>query len=111
METKYAASYEQLARQVGSMVLFNNLTEVDANWFEGVENYYMIDSDGNEVEDGDYPEVYQWYVISQSGYDYLKKYTTEIIGYSELLGIHYWGITHFGTVWSHVFTDVADQYI
>ena len=108
-------NYSQLAERVGSMVLLNSIPEVDTEWYEGATNYIPTNCDGDEdYDNGDYPEIYQWYAINEAGYLFLQEHTREIIGYSELLGVYYWGITHYGTAWSHVSVDIhadADGYM
>lgn len=66
--------------------------------------------DWNEEEDGEYevPEIYQYYIISQGGADYLKRVSKEIVLYSELLDCYVWGITHFGTSWDWVETEIKN---
>lgn len=59
-------------------------------------------------EDQDYqPEVYQWYIIDQSGVDTLMYWTDEIIYYNGTLDLYLWGVTHWGTSWDYVLTDIA----
>ena len=104
-------TYSELARRVGDMVMFNNLPEVAEDWFEDMTNYSPTSEDdqGNIViddENGDYPEIYQWFAISSGGYDYLERNTNEIIGYSEKLNLHFWCITHFGTPWNGVHVTI-----
>ena len=60
-----------------------------------------------EVVNGDYDEyIYQEYIISEYGYEFLSEYTDEIVLYNEKLDIYLWGITHFGTSWDYVLTDI-----
>ena len=102
-------TYSELARRVGTTLLMNSIPNVDTYWFENVENYNPTnDKDEIDYDDGEYPEIYQWYAITQSGYEYLKRNTTEIIGYSNQLDTHYWCITHFGTSWDYVTTEIND---
>ena len=58
-----------------------------------------------EQEQEDYPEVFQWYIVSDSGADLLKE-INEIVYYNEELDIYLWGVTHYGTSWSYVLTDI-----
>lgn len=52
------------------------------------------------------PEIYQYYIVSGSGADFLKRYTDEIIYYVPVLDIYVWGITHWGTGWDYVLTNI-----
>lgn len=52
--------------------------------------------------------IYQTYAITSEGARFLFNHTTEIISYSEKLGIYLWHITHFGTSWSGVHTTLHE---
>lgn len=51
-------------------------------------------------------DIFQWYIISDSGADILKNYTNEIVYYNSALDMYLWGITHYGTAWDYVLTDI-----
>lgn len=59
-----------------------------------------------EREQDESPEIYQYYIISDSGYNVLKYHTNEIVYYIEPLNIYVWGVTHYGTSWDYVLTDI-----
>ena len=66
-----------------------------------------IFSDGDDIDEyGDYHEVYQWYIITDSGASFLKRYTDELVYYHEDLDVYLWGITHYGTSWDYALTDI-----
>ena len=92
--------YYTLARIVGDCILKNELYE-----FGGYENWELVNG-LEEDEDGDYLEVYQYYIISYGGYAFLREYTDEIVYYHEELDMYLWGVTHFGTSWDYVLTDI-----
>ena len=52
------------------------------------------------------PEVYQWYIISDPGAAILQELTDEIVYYIPVLDCYVWGVTHFGTAWDYVLTDI-----
>lgn len=52
------------------------------------------------------PEIYQYYIISSSGADILQYDTNEIVYYIESLDMYIWGVTHWGTSWDYVLTDI-----
>ncbi len=62
-------------------------------------------TDYNEEEDY-FIDVYQYYIIDEAGYNILKEYTDEIIYYDDELDVYVWGVTHFGTSWKYVLTDI-----
>ena len=92
--------YATLAKIVGDCVLNNSIFE-----FAGYENW-ELESGEEENEYGDYLEVYQYYIITDSGARFLETYTDEIVYYNEQLDLYLWGVTHFGTAWSYVLTDI-----
>lgn len=59
-----------------------------------------------EEEQDNEPEIFQWYIISDSGANILKSYTNEIVYYNSVLDMYLWGITHSGTAWDYVLTDI-----
>ena len=92
--------YLTLSKIVGDCVLNNYIYE-----HAGYENWELYNG-LEEDEDGNYYEIYQYYIISESGARFLRDYTDEIVFYNEDLDLYLWGITHFGTAWSYVLTDV-----
>lgn len=59
-----------------------------------------------EREQDEQPEIFQYYIISDGGADLLKRFTNEIIYYIPVLNIYVWGVTHWGTSWDYVLTDI-----
>lgn len=59
-----------------------------------------------EREQDEPREVFQWFIISDSGARILQECTNEIIYYLPALDIYIWGVTHFGTSWDYVLTDI-----
>lgn len=58
-----------------------------------------------EAEQDEQPEVYQWYIVSDPGAEILKE-AGEIVYYNETLDMYLWGVTHYGTSWDYVLTDI-----
>lgn len=59
-----------------------------------------------EQEQDEQPEIYQYYIISDNGARILQDYTDEILYYIEPLDVYVWGVTHWGTSWDYVLTDI-----
>lgn len=57
-------------------------------------------------EDGNSTEIFQFYIISESGAEILQYWTDEIIFYNEELNLYVWGVTHYGTAWNYVLTNI-----
>ena len=50
--------------------------------------------------------VMQDFIITQFGYELLKKYTDELVFYNEKLDMYIWAATHLDHGWAYVLTDV-----
>lgn len=62
-----------------------------------------------EIVNGEYEdvgEVMSDYIISDYGYKFLAAFTDELVFYNENLDVYVWAVTHYGTAWSHVLTDI-----
>lgn len=103
------------------MVLNNDIIQktADIGYWETVNGseigYYDNSIDEyvkyDDIENWDnisesYAEIYQYYIISEPGYRILSELTDEIIFYNETLDIYIWGVTHWGTSWDYVLTDI-----
>lgn len=55
----------------------------------------------NEYE----PEIFQYYIVTSNGAEILKE-ANEIVFYNEELDMYVWGVTHWGTSWDYVLTDI-----
>lgn len=108
--------YRTLSHMVGDMVLNNYIfsTMDPEDWeLENGCDFHSFDREGNEVEpysdeewDREYRDVYQYYIITPRGAEILKDYTDQIVYYNDKLDLYLWGITHFGTSWDYVLTDI-----
>jgi len=85
--------YHTLSKIVGDMILNNTVrAETMCDW---------------EIVTGEFKEmIFQDYIISEYGYEFLSKYTDEIVFYNEKLDLYVWGVTHYGTSWDYVLTDI-----
>ena len=92
--------YLTLSKIVGDCILNNEIIAAT-----GYENWELVSGD-EECDDGEYYDVYQYYIISSAGYKFLADFTDEIVYYNERLDMYVWGITHFGTSWDYVLTDL-----
>lgn len=88
--------YYTLSKIVGDTILNNQIMEET-----GYENWDLYSG-----YEGEYQEVYQFYIVSYAGAQFLEDYTDEIIYYNDQLDMYLWGITHFGTSWDYVLTDI-----
>lgn len=91
--------YRSLARLVDGCILNNSIIE-ETNY----EGWELVN--GDDYPEDEYVEVYQYYIISEYGYEFLSRYTDELVYYNSTLDVYLWGVTHFGTSWDYVLTDV-----
>lgn len=83
-------------------VLNNNIVSIGWNIGDG---WYL--HNGNDYDEDENPiEVFQWFIVSDSGAQMIREYTDEILYYHEDLDIYLWGVTHWGTSWDHVLMDI-----
>lgn len=87
-------------------VLNNPIFELGQGIGYGWELVNGLDFDYEEEEIIEEPEVFQWYIVSDSGAQIIQDYTNEILYYHDELDIYLWGVTHWGTGWDYVLTDI-----
>ena len=58
-----------------------------------------------DEENDSYVDIYQYWIVSASGAGILEE-ANEIVYYNEKLDLYVWGVTHWGTAWSHVLTNI-----
>lgn len=58
-----------------------------------------------ELENEQDPEVFQWYIVSDQGASILKE-AEEVVFYNDELDMYLWGVTHWGTSWDYVLTNI-----
>lgn len=85
--------YRTLSKIVGDCILNNNVRS------ETMEDWEMINGEFTSM-------VFQDYIISEQGYEVLAELTDEYVFYNEKLNMYIWGITHYGTSWDYVLTNV-----
>lgn len=52
-----------------------------------------------------YPEIYQYFIVSDNAVSILAL-NNEIVYYIEDLDVYVWGVTHWGTSWDYVLTNI-----
>ena len=84
---------------------FAHILNNDIINFEGAEFYCITDNEYDEETDS-YMEVFQYYIVPEWAVEEILKDAGEIVYYSEPLGVYLWGVTHYGTPWESVLTDI-----
>lgn len=93
--------YATLAKSFDS-VLANNI--ISKTWDVGC--WDTINGTEYDEENDSYIDIFQYYIISDNGASVLQDYTNEIVFYNEELDLYVWGVTHWGTSWDYVLTDI-----
>ena len=108
-------SFKRLINKLFSdMILCNDITKIFYSDINGIyiepelkigENY--------DVESGEYIDIYQYFIVDFSNwtYEFMKKYKEDlgkefILYYIDELDLYILGVTHFGTGWDYVLTDI-----
>lgn len=76
-----------------SQIIENEINEINEQ-IEELEN-----------EQDDEPEVFQWFIVDDWGARLLQD-INEIVYYNEKLDMYLWGVTHYGTSWDYVLTNI-----
>ena len=84
-------------------VLNNNVMQYV---IENAEMWEEVNGCEYNEETDEYTEVFQYYIISDAGFEILSSYTDELVWYNEKLDMYVWGVTHYGTSWDYVLTDI-----
>lgn len=92
--------YRTLAKSFDA-VLNNNIISLFNDYY-----FELVNGCDYDEETGDIEEVYQFYIISDQGANILMELTNEIVYYNDTLDMYVWGVTHYGTSWDHVLTDI-----
>ena len=87
-----------------------------------LEDAYLIDATIEEIENqidqlqeeidelqeeqDNQQEIFQYYIIDDRLAQILQEWTNEIVYYIDSLDIYVWGVTHFGTSWDYVLTNI-----
>lgn len=87
--------YKALANIMGDCIANNTVRE---------ETKYDWEMVNGELEDNEL--ICHEFIISEYGYKLLADYTDEVVFYNEQLDIYVWAVTHTGTSWNYVLTDI-----
>ena len=66
----------------------------------------LVNGSEYEEETDSYTEIFQYFIVSNSGAQIIQNMTDEILFYNETLDMYVWGVTHCGTNWNYVLTDI-----
>lgn len=66
----------------------------------------LVNGSDYDEEYDEYAEIFQYFIIDKQGAEILSTWTDEIVYYNEVLDMYVWGVTHWGTAWNYVLTDI-----
>lgn len=81
----------------------NNPSQILENEIDGINE--KIEELENEQDNE--PEVFQWFIVDAWGARLLQQETNEIVYYNDTLDMYLWSVTHYGTSWNYVLTNIA----
>lgn len=100
------SSYGQEHNYVDYGTLAKAVNHVMANdLMEKINGFWEIISGELGDEEGNSTEIFQWYITDAQGAEILEE-ANEIVFYNEELELYLWGVTHWGTSWDYVLTDI-----
>ena len=97
---------DEIQEQLDNMEIENDKDVNEYNRTQEQLDELQEQLDELENEQDNPPEIYQYYIISDQGARILKEYTDEIVYYIPVLDIYVWGVTHWGTSWDYVLTNI-----
>ena len=118
---------KEIAKIVGDMVMNDRVMDLVEDWelINGDDMYLVDDETGKELtkeekeayRSGKYPhevsespvDIYQYFIIEDTGADYLMRHTDEIVYYSEKLEMYIWAIDELGTPWEAVEREFREE--
>ena len=87
----------------GNFFQFFNIDHILCN--EVAENLELEVTNIDELEDVDGLEIFQYYIVNYNDLDLLKMLNEPIL-YNYKLDLYILGVTHWGTGWDYVLTDI-----
>ena len=96
-----AREIEEQLEQGGLSICIEKRTQLEERLEEIENEVYEL-----EAEQDEQPEIFQYFIISDQGAEILEDYTNEIVFYNRELDMYVWGVTHWGTSWDYVLTDI-----
>lgn len=100
--------YRTLAKAFDA-VMNNSIMEktMEIGYWEQESGFVDHTEEVEELEEqqNNYPEIYQYFIVDGQGAEILKE-INEIVFYNDALDMYVWGVTHWGTSWDYVLTDI-----
>ena len=100
---------QELYNEIGSIQF-----DIDIEEYENEEELAKLEAKIEELEEkieeleneqDCEAEIFQYFIVDDNGARILQEYN-EIVFYNEELDMYVWGVTHWGTSWDYVLTDI-----
>lgn len=98
----HSEEIEELQEEIEELMLDNENDEHTEKIDELQEKINELEE---EQENAYNAEIYQYYIVDGNGAEILKE-AGEIVFYNDALDMYVWGVTHWGTSWDYVLTDI-----
>lgn len=69
------------------------------------DEYKAFENEKEMLEEAHYQDIFQYFIVDDNGAEILKE-AGEIVFYNEELDMYVWGVTHLGTAWDYVLTNI-----
>lgn len=100
---------DDIMYDISEMIDTDESFEDSAKHLEMVAQMEELQDEINELEEeqeNSYnAEIFQYFIVDSQGAEILKE-CEEIVFYNEELDMYVWGVTHWGTSWDYVLTDI-----
>ena len=98
---------EELETLRNETVIENNETDIpEYEFYMNRIEELKEEKEELEQEQDNNPEIFQYFIISDNGAEILQELTDEIVYYLPVIDCYVWGVTHWGTSWDYVLTDI-----
>ena len=84
-----------------SMILCNDIVNI-----EDYSIYDNMEYERNENDEGEYPDIYQWFIVEPDDYWFEQYKDNFIMTYSDKLNVWILCVDHWGTSWDYAATNV-----
>lgn len=85
----------------------DDFEEYDNEYADILEEIEELENEIEELESeqDNTPEIYQFYIVDDNGARILEEFN-EIVFYCSEIDMYIWGVTHYGTSWDYVLTNI-----
>lgn len=90
----------RILRNMGGCILNNEIIEHEP------DAWNIYNGDIYDEEKDNYIDIFQYFIIDGEAAEWLLHHSDEIVFYNSFFDVYLWGITHYGTAWDYVLTDI-----